>query len=109
VKIGVLGRLRGTRRWLTIAGALLVVGLLTAPVRAPEPGSDHPNDMKCGNTFWLTPPEPDHADPDYEYYREKMDRGCQEARVTRTATAVLIAVITLFGVVLRAPRDQTSS
>jgi hypothetical protein len=114
VKIGSRWRLQGVSRWLAIAGALLVVGLLAVPVSAPEPGGDHPNDMNCGNTFWLTPPEPVHADPgypdpDYEFYREKMDRGCREARFTRAATATLVTVITLFGVGLRRRRDETFS
>ena len=102
-------RLQGTSRWLAIAGGLLVAGLLAIPVLAPEPGGDHPNDMNCGNIFWLTPPKPDHADPDYEFYREKMDRGCREARVTRAATTALISAITIFGVALRPRRRETYS
>jgi hypothetical protein len=98
VKIAIRDRLQGAGRWLAIAGALLVVALLAAPVQAPEPGGDHPNDMNCGNVFWLTPPAPDPADPDYEFYRAKMERGCREARVTRGATVVLAGVLTVFGV-----------
>jgi hypothetical protein len=106
VKIGIPSFLQGAGRWLAIAGALLVVALLAAPVQAPEPGGDHPNDMNCGNIFWLTPPKPDPADPDYEFYREKMDRGCREARVTRGANAAMASVVTVFGVALLARRRE---
>lgn len=109
MKIGIRNYLQGTGRWLAIAGALLVVALLAAPVQAEEPGGDHPNDMNCGNIFWLTPPKPDPADPDYEFYREKMDRGCREARVTRGATVAMVSVITVFGVALLARRHEKSS
>jgi hypothetical protein len=105
VKIGIRNYLQGTGRWPAIAGALLVVFLLAAPVQAAEPGGDHPNDMNCGNIFWLTSPKPDAADPDYEFYREKMDRGCREARFTRGATAALVSVITVFGVALLGSRN----
>ncbi|XVV12571.1 hypothetical protein ACQP2X_48630 [Actinoplanes sp. CA-131856] len=108
MKIGIRDHLRGARRWLMIAGALIVVALLAAPVTAAEPGGDHPNDMNCGNIFWLTPPKPDRADPDYDFYREKMDRGCREARVTRGAIAVTIGVITLVGVGMLAPVPRAS-
>lgn len=108
MKISVRNHLQGTGRWLAIAGGLLVVALFTAPVQAPEPGGDHPNDMNCGNVFWLTPPKPDPADPDYEFYREKMDRSCRQARVTRGATAALVSVIAVFGVVLLAGRQEKS-
>ena len=108
MKIGMRHRLPGTGRWLAIAGALLVVALLAAPVQAAEPGGDHPNDMNCGNIFWLTPPKPDPADPDYEFYRAKMDRGCREARVARGATAALVSVITVCGVALLARRPEKS-
>ncbi|MCU7723991.1 hypothetical protein ODJ79_09710 [Actinoplanes sp. KI2] len=100
MRIGIRNCLPGAGRWPAIAGALVVVALLAAPVRAAEPGGDHPNDMNCGNVLWLTPPTPDPADPDYEFYREKMDRGCREARITRGATAALVSVITVFGVAL---------
>ncbi|WP_426513518.1 hypothetical protein ACPPVO_24685 [Dactylosporangium sp. McL0621] len=109
MKIRIRGRLQGMGRWLAIAGALLVVGLLAAPVLTSEPGGDHPNDMDCGNVFWLTPPKPDQADPDYEFYRDKMDRACREARVTRAAEAAFVFVITIFGVALCPRRDGTSS
>jgi len=109
VKIGIGSYLQGTGRWLALAGALLVGALLAVPVQAAEPGGDHPNDMNCGTIFWLTPPTPDHADPDYEFYREKMVRGCREARVTRGATAVTVSVITVFGVALLARRHERSS
>jgi hypothetical protein len=108
VKIGIRHYSQGMGRWLAIAGALLVVALLAAPVRAPEPGGDHPNDMNCGTIFRLTPPKPDPADPDYKFYREKMDRGCREARVTRGAIAAMASVITVFGVVLLARRREMS-
>jgi hypothetical protein len=108
VKIGIRNYLQGAGRWPAIAGILLVVALLAAPVQAPEPGSDHPNDMNCGNIFWLTPPTPDPADPDYEFYREKMDRGCRKARVTRGATTVMVSMITIFGVALLARRHEKS-
>jgi hypothetical protein len=93
-------------RWPVIAGALLIVALLAAPVRAAEPGGDHPNDMNCGNVFWLIPPKPDPADPDYEFYRRKMDRSCREARFTRGATAATVSVIMVLGVALLARRDE---
>jgi hypothetical protein len=86
-----------------------VVVLLAVPVQAAEPGTDHPNDMSCGNTFWLTPPKPDPADPDHEFYREKMHRGCQDARVTRGITAAMVSMITVFGVALLARRNGRSS
>jgi hypothetical protein len=109
VKIDIRNCLRGTGRWPAIAGALLVVALLAAPVQAAEPGGDHPNDMNCGNVFWLTLPKPDPADPDYEFYREKMDRGCREARASRGATAAMVSVTTVFGVALLACRQEKSS
>ncbi|WP_432995908.1 hypothetical protein [Dactylosporangium sp. CA-233914] len=85
---------------MRFAGALLLVYLLAAPVRSPEPGTDHPNDMNCGSVFWLTPPEPGPTDPDYEFYREKMDRGCREALVMRGTTAAVVSLITVFAVAL---------
>lgn len=109
VKIGIRWQLQGAARWVAIAGVLLIAGLLATPVLAPEPGTDHPNNMNCGNIFWLTPPEPNSADPDYEWYREKMDHGCRAARVTRAATTAMIFVITIFGVALRPRRREKSS
>ena len=67
------------------------MALLVAPVHAAEPGGDHPNDMNCGDIFWLTPPTPAPADPDYEFYREKMDRGCREAGAIGGATAAMVS------------------
>jgi hypothetical protein len=104
VKIGIRHYPQGRGRWLAIAGALFAVALLAAPVRAAEPGGDHPNDMNCGTIFWLIPPEPERADPDYEFYREKMDRGCREARVTRVTTAAVVSVLTVFAMALLARR-----
>jgi hypothetical protein len=108
VKISIRNYLQGTGRWLPITGALLVVALLALPVQAAEPGTDHPNDMNCGNIFWLTPPKPDPdlVGPDYEFYREKMDRGCRKARVTRGATTAMVSVITILGVALLARRRE---
>jgi len=100
--------LQGTSRWPAIAGALLVVALLAVPVQAPEPGGDHPNDMNCGNIFWLTPPKPDPADPDYEFYRDKRDRSCREAQVTRGAIAAMVSVIAVIVVAALARRDEES-
>ncbi|WP_229070274.1 hypothetical protein [Actinoplanes sp. DH11] len=106
MKIGFRNYSQGMGRWLAVAGGLVVVALLAAPLQAPEPGGDHPKDMDCGNVFWLTPPAPDSADPDYEFYRKKMDRGCREARVTRGVTAAMASGITVFGVVLLARRQK---
>ncbi|MEU4155156.1 hypothetical protein [Actinoplanes sp. NPDC026670] len=109
MKIGIRNYMQGMGRWLAIAGALLVVALLATPIQAPEPGGDHPYDMNCGNIFWLTPPKPDvidPVDPEYEFYREKMDRGCQEARFVRGATVAVVSVITVFGVALLARRQD---
>ncbi|WIM93103.1 hypothetical protein ACTOB_005070 [Actinoplanes oblitus] len=106
MKIRFRDHVTGPGRWLAIPGALLVVALIAAPVQAAEPGTDHPNDMNCGNIFWLTPPEPDPADPDYEFYRAKMDRGCRTARVTRGTTAAMVSAITVVGVALLARRRE---
>jgi hypothetical protein len=83
---------------------MLVVALLAAPVQAAEPGTDHPNNMNCGNIFWLTPPSP--AGPDYQFYREAIDRGCREAQVIRGATAATVSVLAVFGVALLARRHE---
>ena len=109
MQIGIGNFLRGPGRWWAIAGALIVVALFVAPVQAPEPGGDHPNDMNCGTFFRLTPPAPDSADPDFEFYREKMDRSCREARVTRGFTAALVSGITVFVVAGLARRREKSS
>ncbi|WP_203720984.1 hypothetical protein, partial [Paractinoplanes brasiliensis] len=99
--------LRGASRWLVIAAAVVLAGLLVFPVQAPEPGGDHPPNMNCGNVFWLTPPQPDRVDPDYEWYRDKMDRGCRGARVTRVVFIVLVPVVTGFGLSLLRRRQQS--
>ena len=107
MRIGIRNRRQGRGRWPAIAGVLIVVALLAAPVQAAEPGGDHPNDMDCGTVFRLTPPKPDLADPDHEFYREKMDRACREARVTRGATEVVVSVITVLAVALLGRREES--